>query len=342
MQCGSSRTARSASTRPAPRRSAVGVWPKGTADQYIFDSGIYVAGIIEAGDKSVNGAGDTAGALLLRHRRRRQRRGGPADLRIFNASDPVDGSGPGLTRRAVRVCELGRDPGGRPLRPRCSRARSPRRRATSGSCRWEGNPARARAAGRHPLGVAVETRGAGLELPHRQPGHHLLPLHLLQHHAAPARPTTPPCGRPSRTDPARARRRTSRRSTGGVRYRHLPAGGYTIRPTCSRLSSRTWTWRPRGRELRRVSTCRSTWAITYEQIFASRRPGHRLAFDPAIFGAAPFFTGPGLRGRQVPAKPDPDPDGDRGRHLLAGLTTTAARSRTRTTTTSSTATSPTT
>src|SRR5215207_8285374 len=42
-----------------------GIWPRGTADQYVFGSGINIAGVIEAGDKSVNGfAGDTAGGFF--------------------------------------------------------------------------------------------------------------------------------------------------------------------------------------------------------------------------------------------------------------------------------------
>ena len=32
-----------------------GIWPRGTADQYVFGSGINIAGVIEPGDKSVNG-----------------------------------------------------------------------------------------------------------------------------------------------------------------------------------------------------------------------------------------------------------------------------------------------
>ena len=34
-----------------------GIWPRGTADQYVFGSGINIAGIIEPGDRSVNGLG---------------------------------------------------------------------------------------------------------------------------------------------------------------------------------------------------------------------------------------------------------------------------------------------
>jgi hypothetical protein len=42
-----------------------GLWPRGTANQYVFGSGVNLAGIIEPGDRSVNGfAGDTAGAFF--------------------------------------------------------------------------------------------------------------------------------------------------------------------------------------------------------------------------------------------------------------------------------------
>ena len=42
-----------------------GLWPRGTANQYVFGSGFNLAGIIEPGDRQVNGfAGDTAGAFF--------------------------------------------------------------------------------------------------------------------------------------------------------------------------------------------------------------------------------------------------------------------------------------
>ena len=65
-----------------------GIWPRGTADQYIFGSGVNIAGIIEAGDRSVNGfAGDTAGAFF---NNTAGGNNGEEVRQIFDSNDPAD------------------------------------------------------------------------------------------------------------------------------------------------------------------------------------------------------------------------------------------------------------
>src|SRR6476469_8584983 len=97
-----------------------GIWPRGTADQYVFGSGINLAGVIAPGDKAVNGfAGDTAGAFF------NNTAGGDnaEEVRpIFASADPTDaGAWPDEARvpceatTVVGPCvdlSLGADPGG--------------------------------------------------------------------------------------------------------------------------------------------------------------------------------------------------------------------------------------
>ena len=118
-----------------------GIWPRGTANQYVFGSGINIAGVIEPGDRAVNGyAGDTAGAFF------NNTAGGDnsEEVRpIFDSNDPADAAAwPDEARvpcaEGTTAPQLPRARRSEPTRrvicstPRC-RAASPRRRATSGS-----------------------------------------------------------------------------------------------------------------------------------------------------------------------------------------------------------------
>lgn len=65
-----------------------GFWPKGTGNQYMFNSGLQVAGII-AGDRATNPwAGDTTGGMFFDASGLRQH--GDAVTELFNATNPVD------------------------------------------------------------------------------------------------------------------------------------------------------------------------------------------------------------------------------------------------------------
>ena len=101
------------------------VWPKGTNNQYTFNSGISLAGIV--GDEMPAWAGDTTGAFFF------EGRGfllnGEQVEPIYNASDPADAgaTGPSSPRCPAPATRC------RPSTTRCCRARSARRRATSSS-----------------------------------------------------------------------------------------------------------------------------------------------------------------------------------------------------------------
>ena len=278
-----------------------GIWPRGTADQYVFGSGINIAGIIErrrqVGERV---RGRHRRRLLQQHGRRRQRRSrsGRSSRRPTRPTRPS-----GRTRRGCRArsaprprhcvdLALGSDPqgdlfdpplqgwhrrvAGRPLVPQLGGQPGPPREPRP--------PARHR--GRDP--------GAGLELPQRQRGHHLLPLHLLQRHqhqpgrlrGGPARrmrrgPAAegrglpgaqhrqvrhqPPGRRLHHQQPVRRVRGGHGRGPGRRQLRHVNvpfALGYTYEHTLQRAAARASagpSTRPSSAR-RRSSPARASWA----------------------------------------------------------------------------------
>jgi hypothetical protein len=133
-----------------------GFWPKGTPDQYVFNSGLQLAGII-GGTKPANPwGGDTTGAFFFNARGDNVH--GQEVQPIYNASNPDDVAN---WPDAGRV-PLG-DDGADIFDPLLQGAVS----ASQGdvwSMSWEGDPGTG--GGRpHPLGIVVEQRGMGWNFP---------------------------------------------------------------------------------------------------------------------------------------------------------------------------------
>ena len=131
------------------------VWPKGTNNQYTFNSGISLAGIV--GDEMPAWAGDTTGAFFF------EGSGfllsGEQVEPIFNASDPVD---------LADWPEFARVPGvGDSVSSNYDALLQGQVTASQGDVyflSWDGNPSRI--SGRtHPMGVVVETRGLAWNFP---------------------------------------------------------------------------------------------------------------------------------------------------------------------------------
>jgi hypothetical protein len=133
-----------------------GFWPKGTADQYIFNSGFQLAGIV--GEAPGNPwAGDTSSATLFNAAGFTD---GEPVRPIFNVNDPADLAN---WPAAAHV----------PEGDASQELFSPILRGGLGASQgdiwwvtWEGNPAIASFTVRpHPLGVLVEQRGMGWSFP---------------------------------------------------------------------------------------------------------------------------------------------------------------------------------
>ena len=137
-----------------PTNSSVvagGFWPKGTPNQYIFNSGLQLAGIIPS-DAGFDWAGDTTGVYFM-DARGDQGAGDPVSL-IFNSLDPDDAANwpVGAEVRDTAIYNpilIGRDN----LAQQDLWVRI-----------WDGNPTIA--GGReHPMGVLVEERALGWAFP---------------------------------------------------------------------------------------------------------------------------------------------------------------------------------
>jgi hypothetical protein len=142
-----------------------GFWPKGTADQYVFNSGLQLAGII-GGDANPEWAGDTTGAFFFDPKGTTQH--GEEVEPIYNSSNPDDltfmsdtTAGADIVSKAAKV------PNGDTQAELFNPLLRGRAVASQGDVwwlSWDGNPALG--AGRpHPLGIMVEQRGMGWNYP---------------------------------------------------------------------------------------------------------------------------------------------------------------------------------
>ena len=88
-----------------------GFWPKGTPDQYIFNSGLQLAGIIPP-SAGFSWAGDTVGAYFM-DPRRTQQHGDPVTL-VYNSIDAADAAAwpnGGIVRDTLPISSNVKSPG---------------------------------------------------------------------------------------------------------------------------------------------------------------------------------------------------------------------------------------
>ncbi len=285
-----------------------GLWPRGSADQYIFGSGVNIAGIIEPGDRSVNGfAGDTAGAFF-------NNTGGGnngEEVRpIFDSNDAADAAvwpdaarvpcAVGSTSPACVANGLGGDASGDLFDPALQGSIA----ASQGDLwflNWEGNPTRLESRS-HPMGVLVETRALGWNFPQGNEDiiYFLYTLYNVTSTNEADYAGVRPSLRPILLEQARTFQATNTARFGI----NLPAGGYAINDLFASFVADM-----------DVAQADANYAavnvpfalgVTYENTFSD---GASLGwtFPPAIFGSAPFFPGVGFIGVKYLGSPN-DPD----------------------------------
>lgn len=141
-----------------------GFWPKGTPDQYVFNSGIQVAGIVDPA-AGFAWAGDTTGGQLFNPRGDNH---GEAIEPIYNMSNPADFAFVADTTAGCNeVCRAAKVPAGDPSETLYNPLLRGRASASQGDVwfvSWEGNPSFS-AGRKHPLGILVEQRGLGWNFP---------------------------------------------------------------------------------------------------------------------------------------------------------------------------------
>ena len=278
------------------------VWPKGTNNQYTFNSGIQIAGVI--GPEMPAWAGDTTGAPFFE---------GSGGLLageqiepIYNASDPVDfNNWPDFAR-----VPSGDDAGAALYDPLLQGSIS----ASQGDVyfiTWDGNPAEAN--GRtHPLGVAVETRGLAWNFPagNQDILYFIYTLYNIS--------STRAADYVNIREPLRQRLLTV---AGDFQARNeaafgvdIPEGGYTIQNAFMAFAA--------DQDVADATANLSSFndlfdlAATYHATFQPL-PGN--TFDPGIH-APPFLPGPGFVGTKYLRSPILE-DGTEAGTVLAGLTT---------------------
>jgi hypothetical protein len=276
-----------------------GIWPRGTADQYVFGSGINIAGVIAPGDKSVNGfAGDTAGAFF------NNTAGGDngQEVRpIFASADAADAANwpaaarvPCSATTVTGPCvdlALGTDPQG-DLYDGALQGGIAASQGDLWFVSWEGDPARLESR-THPLGIAVETRALGWNFP--SGNEDIIYFLYTFYNITSTNPADYAAIRPAMRD-ILLEKAADFQALNTAKYGiNLPAGGYSI----NNLFAAFVADMDVAQADANYASVNVPFAMgyTYEHTFSeatARSIG--WSFDPAIFGSAPFFNGAGFVG----------------------------------------------
>jgi hypothetical protein len=254
-----------------------GFWPKGTADQYVFNSGIQVAGLIGP-DANPEWAGDTTGAQFFSPRGDNV---GEEFRPIFNASNPDD---------VANWPEAAKVPAGDASEELFNPLLRGRVSASQGDVwflSWEGNPAFS--AGReHPLGILIEQRGMGYNFP--AGNEDILYFIYTFYNVTASDPTAYAAVRPGMRE-VLVEAGTRFQSLNENRFNiSIPNGGYTITNLFAAFGA-DMDVAESGANYASVNVPFSL-GYTYESSFA---PAAGWTFDPSIF-SPPFFPGPGFVG----------------------------------------------
>jgi len=263
-----------------------GFWPKGTADQYIFNSGLQLAGVV-GGSKPANPwGGDTTGAYFFNPRGDNTH--GVEVQPIYNSQNPED---------VANWPDAARVPQGDAQGDLFDPLLQGRVNASQGDI-WflttEANPAQN--GGRpHPLGVLVETRGMGWNFPTGNPD--IIYFIYTFYNITSTNPAAYANVRPS-MQPILMQQAQQFQALNNAKFGiTLPADGYPLTNLFAAFSRDDDV----GNAGTDYSSVNLPFALgyTYEQTFG-RPTGWN--FDPTIF-SPPFFPGVGFTGAKYLKSP---------------------------------------
>ncbi len=263
-----------------------GYWPKGTADQYIFNSGLQLAGVVGGTKPSNPWGGDTTGAFFFDPKGTTQH--GQEVQPIFNSQNPDDAA----NWPAAAKVPLGDATAG--LYHPLLQGRIAASQGDVWFLSWEGNPNQN--AGRsHPLGVLVETRGMGWNFPSGNEDilYFVYTFYNITSTNAADYASARPDMQPILLQQAQAFHAQNDAAFGVT----LPAAGYTINSLYAAFA--------RDDDVANANVNYASvnlpfaLGFTYEQSF-SKFAG--WTFDPAIF-SPPFFAGAGFTGAKYLKSP---------------------------------------
>jgi hypothetical protein len=274
-----------------------GFWPKGTADQYVFNSGLQIAGIV--GDNGGPWAGDTTGAFFFDPKGTTQH--GEQVEPIYNTTNPEDNAFVSdTTPTCNEVCRAAKVPSGDVNQDLFFPLLRGRAAASQGDVwwlSWDGNPSQN--AGRsHPLGILVEQRGMGWNFPS---GNEDIIYFLYTFYNVTASDPSVYTGagvRPGMADIlARQGAEFQQRNEAAFGI-DLPDGGYTINNLFAAFSA-DMDVAEAGANFSSVNVPFALGYV-YEHTFA---PAEGWTFDPSIF-SPPFFPGSGFVGVKYLKSPE--------------------------------------
>ncbi len=279
------------------------VWPKGTNNQYTFNSGISLAGIV--GDEMPAWAGDTIGAFFF------EGSGfllnGEQVEPIYNASDAADlGQWP----------EFAKVPGaGDSVSTIYDPLLQNQISASQGDVyflTWDGNPARVN--GRiHPMGVVVETRGLAWNYP--AGNQDIIYFIYTLYNVSSVDPADYVNIRPALRDRLLQQATTFQATNEAAFGVDIPQHGYSLTDVFMNFGADQDVTVNAGADYATFNNLFNL-AITYEEKFEPQ-PGN--VFDPGIH-APPFMPGPGFVGTKYLRSPILA-SGEESGTVLAGLTT---------------------
>ncbi|HRZ09997.1 MAG TPA: hypothetical protein P5319_08850, partial [Gemmatimonadales bacterium] len=260
-----------------------GYWPKGTADQYIFNSGLQLAGVV--GADGGPWAGDTTGAFFFDPKGTTQH--GTQVEPIYNTSNSDDFSNlplAGYVPFGDEAADL--------FNPLLTGTASERRKQASQGdvwwMSWDGDPA-LNAGRKHPLGIVVETRGMGWNFP--TGNEDIIYFIYTFYNVTTTNPADYVNIRPEMVSILVDKAQEFQAKNNATFNVSLPTDGYTI----DNLYAAFATDMDVASSGTNYSSVNLPFALgyTYVQTFAGEDSW--LPYDPTIFGA-PFMPGAGFAG----------------------------------------------
>jgi hypothetical protein len=273
-----------------------GYWPKGSPQQYVFNSGLQAAGKV---DTTGNWAwsGDTTGAFFFDPKGTTQH--GSLIQPIWNYSDPNDQANWPQAAYVPQgdASELNFDPNLRGL-PSASQG-------DIWTLAWDGNPSLI--AGRpHPLGIAVETRGLGWNYP--AGNEDIVYFIYTFYNITSANPASYAAIRPGMQEQMIALGQQFQALNNAAFGITIPANGYTIKDFYANFSADMDVSSDAGAN---YSSANLPFALGYVYEHTFRGPEGSYVLPPAL-AAAPFTNGYGFVGVKYLKSPEIDPDGPGG------------------------------
>jgi len=277
-----------------------GYWPAGTNNQYIFNTGLQMAGVVDPASAGNPWSGDIEGAFFYNARGGGN---GEALTEIYSSSDPADlaswplaayvpcspahgGLGDPNDPNSLAACSGPSDETAALFNPAVQG-----RKTVSDSdiwfLTWEGEPNLSSGRG-HPLGLLVETRG----LAYNTPGKNDILFFIHTFYNISASDPAVYAGAPARLRPFLEAAGQRFHSLNAARGDTLPAGGYTILDMFLAVGTdMDVTFEEAGTNYSSVNVPLGL-GYTYHASFTAPTT---WTFDPSIY-QPPFFAGAGFAG----------------------------------------------